>query len=101
MDKDTFFRATVPKTATVEINEGEKITIRQFSAQELLDYVDTENEKLQGARAIVASVMNGNGGLMFTESDIPQIMAMSAEIFRRLNLAINQLNNLSKDPAKN
>lgn len=101
MDRDRFFSLAAPKTDTVEIRDGETVTIQALSAGQLIDYVKANaSDDLGPARSIVASVRNGDGW-MFTEADIPRLMAMDQDIITRLNQAIKKLNKFDGESAKN
>src|SRR5207244_2018541 len=98
--REVFINAAKPRTKDIEVPEwgGLKVTIRELSADTLLrlgkEARDSkgEDEIESSAKEIVKSVINGDGQLMFAESDIPLLLSFGSGGILRLRRAINELN---------
>jgi hypothetical protein len=104
LSREDILKAATLRMETIEVPEwGGSVTIRELSAQQLVD-AGKANRNRDGFAAghdIVASVVSETGEPLFTEADIPAIQQLGAAGILRVSKAINKLNGLGEDLEKN
>lgn len=108
MNKELFFAAVPPpKTETVRVGD-QTLTIRAMNVGERIDFEAAAKGKAStevGLLAIVASVVDGDGALVFTADDVPRLKTMPPDYalaLMRATLKINALTDADVgDLAKN
>jgi hypothetical protein len=107
--KDDFFAATKRRFKEVNLPSGMTTRIRSLSAGEWADFEMGSVNKAKGGgfnfkglrnsdfRLIAASVVDGDGNLIFTDADIPQLETLDAADSVALSRAIKEHSGLTRD----
>lgn len=106
--KESFFAAAPkPKVSTVEL-EGQTVAIRAMNVGERLAFEAAAAGKPSGEvalQAVVASVVDAEGNLMFAADDVPRLKQLPPDHVLPIMKAVLKLNALTerdvKDLAKN
>jgi hypothetical protein len=72
MDKQTFFEATKPKSALVEVN-GVTVRVRELSARALQDLLEIKDRGEFLVRLVLSTVVDEQGSPLFTEDDVGRL----------------------------
>lgn len=101
--KDRFF-SLAPKLKTKEVKlAGQTVTIREMTVGERLDFEAAAQGKPSGEvalLAVVASVVDADGNLVFTADDLPRLKDMPIDSVLPIWRAVLKLNALTDDDVK-
>jgi len=103
------------ETETVEVPDLGVVTLRELSMDEYADWVAQwasqeqgeikVNNRLYRAALLQRTVLNGDGGLMFTPDDLPRLARLPARVTHPLIQVAERLNRISatamRDAKKN
>ena len=101
--KEAFFAAAPkPKTAEVRL-DGQTVTIRAMNVGERLKFEAAASGKPSGEvalLAVVASVIDAEGNLMFSPDDVDRLKALPPESVLPIMRAVLKLNALTERDVK-
>lgn len=101
--KERFFAAVPkPKVSTVEL-EGQTVTIREMTVGERLAFETAAAGKPSGEvalAAVVASVVDDDGNLVFTADDLPRLKQLPPDSVLPIMRAVLKLNALTDNDVR-
>lgn len=101
-DKKALFAAILPKTKTVTVDGFGEVMLRQLSIQDAEAFSKTvkegEDAYLTSINLLIWSVVDKNGKRVFSDSDLPALLNMSAGPLRQLATEASILNGYQKAP---
>jgi len=98
--KEAFFAAVPPAKTTTLILEGQNVTIRAMNVGQRIDFETSAAGKSSSEvalLAVVSSVVDADGDLIFTADDIPQLKTLPPDYILPIMKTVLKTNSLTDE----